>query len=211
MVLAISSAAAVPEIRSNGNITCCSKQVCVIGAGPSGLVAARELRKEGHKVIVLEQNHDVGGQWLYQPNVEGEDLMGRNPDDFLKVHSSIYPSLRLTSPREIMGYSDFPFLVKEGRDERRFPCHEELLLYLKDFCDWFGLRQMIQFNTRVEYVGMEDQSKESGKEVRWIVRSKKKGEKVEEEVFDAVVVATGHYSKPRLPSIKGNKLPPLIP
>jgi hypothetical protein len=25
-----------------------------------------------------------------------------------------------------------------------------------------------------------------------------------EEVFDAVVVATGHYSQPKLPSIKGN-------
>ncbi|PNX67671.1 flavin-containing monooxygenase FMO GS-OX-like protein 9-like protein, partial [Trifolium pratense] len=38
----------------------------------------------------------------------------------------------------------------------------------------------------------------------WIVRSKEKNsEKVVEEVFDAVVVATGHYSQPKLPSIKG--------
>ena len=37
-------------------------KMCVIGAGPSGLVAARELRKEGHIVVVHEQNHDVGGQ-----------------------------------------------------------------------------------------------------------------------------------------------------
>ena len=49
-----------------------TKNVCVIGAGPSGLVAARELRKEGHRVVLLEQNHDVGGQWLYESNVEGE-------------------------------------------------------------------------------------------------------------------------------------------
>ncbi|RVW31673.1 Flavin-containing monooxygenase FMO GS-OX-like 9 [Vitis vinifera] len=110
-----------------------SKHVCVIGAGPSGLVAARELRKEGHSVVVIEQNHDIGGQWLYEPKVE-------------------------------------------GRDMRRFPGHRELLLYLQDFCEWFGLREMIR--------DMES-------------------EKVVEEVFDAVVVATGHYSKPRLPSIKG--------
>ncbi|KAF3966611.1 hypothetical protein ACB098_04G101400 [Castanea mollissima] len=178
-----------------------SKRVCVIGAGPSGLVAARELSKEGHSAVVLEQHHDVGGQWLYDPNVEVEDPLGRNT--FLKVHSSIYNSLRLTSPREIMGFTDFPFLVKKGRDMRRFPGHKELFLYLKDFCEWFGLREMIRFNTRVEYVGLLD-SEAIGKDLRWVVRSKeKKTEKVVEEVFDAVVVATGHYSQPRLPSIKG--------
>ncbi|XP_030531799.1 flavin-containing monooxygenase FMO GS-OX-like 9 [Rhodamnia argentea] len=182
-----------------------SKHVCVIGAGPSGLVAARELRKEGHSVVVLEQSHDIGGQWLYEPNVEGEDPLGRDP--FLKVHSSMYESLRLLSPREIMGYSDFPFLVKKDRDTRRFPGHRELLLYLQDFAEWFGLRELIRFNTRVEHVAMADYS-EFGTDLRWVVKSKEiitKGddEKMVEEVFDAVVVATGHYAHPRMPSIKG--------
>ncbi|XP_022736309.1 flavin-containing monooxygenase FMO GS-OX-like 9 [Durio zibethinus] len=178
-----------------------SKNVCVIGAGPSGLVAARELRKEGHTVVVLEQNHDVGGQWLYESNVESEDPLGRNK--FLNVHSSIYDSLRIVSPREIMGYTDFPFLVRKGRDMRRFPGHEELWLYLNDFCEWFGLKEMIRFNTRVEHVGMLDYGK-FGKDLKWVVKSKEKtAEKMVEEVFDAVVVATGHYSQPRLPSIEG--------
>lgn len=186
-----------------------SKNVCVIGAGPSGLVAAREIRKEGHTVVVLEQNHDVGGQWLYDPNVEKEDPLGKK-NKFLKVHSSIYASLRLISPREIMGFTDFPFLVKKDRDMRRFPGHEELWYYLNDFCEWFGLREMIRFNTRVEYVGMLDYaygnngSPTDVMNIKWVVKSKeKKADKVVEEVFDAVVVATGHYSYPRLPSIKG--------
>ncbi|KAJ9677499.1 hypothetical protein PVL29_022475 [Vitis rotundifolia] len=178
-----------------------SKHVCVVGAGPSGLVAARELRKEGHSVVVMEQNHDIGGQWLYEPKVEGEDALGKST--FLKVHSSMYDSLRLFSPREIMGFSDFPFVVKKGRDMRRFPGHRELLLYLQDFCEWFGLREMMRFKTRVEYVGMLD-SDQVGRDLKWVVKSRDmESEKVLEEVFDAVVVATGHYSKPRLPSIKG--------
>ncbi|XP_058194925.1 flavin-containing monooxygenase FMO GS-OX-like 9 [Rhododendron vialii] len=177
------------------------KNVCVIGAGPSGLVAARELRKEGHHVVVFEQSHDVGGQWLYDPNVEGEDPLGR--ETALNVHSSIYASLRLTSPREITGFTDFPFLVKKGRDMRRFPGHGELLLYLSDFCAFFGLREMIRFNTKVEYVGMLDYG-ECGKDLRWVVRTREREcEKMVEEVFDAVVVATGNFSKPRLPSIRG--------
>ncbi|CAL5444945.1 unnamed protein product [Camellia sinensis] len=179
----------------------CSKDVCVVGAGPSGLVAARELRKEGHNVVVFEQNHDVGGQWLYEPNVEGEDTLGKCTT--LKVHSSVYASLRLTSPREIMGFIDFPFVAKKGRDTRRFPGHSELLLYLKDFCERFELREMIRFNTRVEYAGILDYAV-FGNDLRWVVKSKeKKSEKVVEEVFDAVVVAIGHYSHPRLPLIRG--------
>ncbi|CAK9312252.1 unnamed protein product [Citrullus colocynthis] len=192
------------------------KKVCVIGAGASGLVAARELRKEGHKVTVLEQNEEVGGQWLYDPNVENEDPLGKSK--FLNVHSSIYSSLRLASPREIMGFSDFPFITKKGRDSRRFPGHKELFLYLKDFCQCFGLAQLIRFNTRVEYVGIintkigcfggiKDQ-------IQWVVRSRDyckyktdyndgDDHHLTEEVFDAVVVATGHYSHPRLPTIKG--------
>ncbi|CAN1312403.1 Flavin-containing monooxygenase FMO GS-OX-like 9 [Linum perenne] len=181
------------------------KVVCVIGAGPAGLVAARELRKEGHKVVVFEQKHDVGGQWLYDPNTEKEDPLGQ--PKFLDVHSSIYTSLRLLSPREIMGYTDFPFLVKEGRDTRRFPGHRELWLYLKDFSVHFGLTEMIRFDTRVEYVGMlEDYiGGELGKELKWVVKSRslKKSNPLVEEVYDAVVVGNGHYSYPRLPSIKG--------
>lgn len=196
-----------------------AKNVCVIGAGPSGLVAARELRKEGHNVVVLEQNHDIGGQWLYEPNVDVEGTLNNENN----VHSSIYESLRLTSPREIMGFSDFPFLVKKNRDMRRFPGHKELFLYLKDFCEWFGLRDMIRFNTKVEYVGMlltddynnYDEHYGFGRDLKWIVKSKdlkdytfdekKKQKKIimAEEVFDAVVIATGHYSQPRLPTIKG--------
>ncbi|CAI0431609.1 unnamed protein product [Linum tenue] len=177
--------------------------VCVIGAGPSGLVAARELRKEGHRVVVLEQKHDVGGQWLYDPNIEKEDPLGQTK--FLDVHSSIYTSLRLLSPREIMGYTDFPFFVKEGpgRDPRRFPGHKELWLYLKEFSVHFGLRELIRFNTRVEYVGIAnyyDNNKQKVDEIGSDVGSE---EVVVEEVFDAVVVANGHYSHPRLPSIKG--------
>ncbi|CAA0826867.1 Flavin-containing monooxygenase FMO GS-OX-like 9 [Striga hermonthica] len=173
-----------------------SKKVCVIGAGPAGLAAARELRKEGHDVAVLEQSHDVGGQWLYDPNVDHEGPLGPP-----KVHSSIYSSLRLTSPREIMGFTDFPFVARKGGDMRRFPGHAELLSYLRGFCERFGLREVIRFGTRVERVEMLDYPVLE-KDLRWVVKSVK-AEKTVEEVYDAVVVATGHYSHPRLPKIEG--------
>jgi len=70
-----------------------NSDMVLIRVGPSGLVTARELRKEGYRVVVLEKNHDVGGQWLYQANVEEEDHLGRKP--FLKVHNNIYESIYL--------------------------------------------------------------------------------------------------------------------
>ncbi|XP_074322936.1 flavin-containing monooxygenase FMO GS-OX-like 8 [Apium graveolens] len=177
-----------------------SKNVCVIGAGPSGLVAAIEIRKEGHNVVVIEQNNDIGGQWLYNPSVEAEDPLGRCST--LKVHSSVYDSLRLHTPRETMGFSDFPILVKN--DPRHFPGHREVFLYLQDFCEAFELREMIRFDTRVENVKMLNGGDQIGKDLSWVVKSiDNKNEMVVEELFDVVVVATGHYSHPRLPTIKG--------
>ncbi|CDP14380.1 unnamed protein product [Coffea canephora] len=148
---------------------CTSKNVCVIGAGPSGLVAARELRKEGHGVVVLEQNHDIGGQWHYHPNIEDEDPLGKCP--ILNVHSSIYASLRVISPRETMGFMDFPFRVREGRDNRRFPGHKEVLMYLRDFCEGFGLKDTIRFSIMVDYLGMLNHEECNDDGLKWIVKA----------------------------------------
>uniref|UniRef100_A0A0D9WUR0 Flavin-containing monooxygenase n=1 Tax=Leersia perrieri TaxID=77586 RepID=A0A0D9WUR0_9ORYZ len=171
------------------------KKVCVIGAGISGLAAAREVRREGLDVTVLEQNAGVGGQWLYDAAVDAGDPLG-----IAGVHSSIYSSVRLNSPREAGGFSDFPFYPINGDgDGRRFPVHGELLRYIRDFCDAFGLIDAVRLNTTVTRVAMD------GSPSRWTVRSKHRDAAGdgEEEVFDAVVVATGHYTQPRLPAIEG--------
>ncbi|GLJ13517.1 hypothetical protein SUGI_0214200 [Cryptomeria japonica] len=132
-------------------------KVGVIGAGAAGLVAARELKREGFEVVVYEQNADVGGIWLYNPNV-GDDPLGlelTGPNQGIA-----YQSLRTNLTRDIMGFMDYPFLVKEGRDSRRFPGHHELFLYLKDFARDFNLVELIRFNTVVEYVGMVGEGQE---------------------------------------------------
>ncbi|KAL6647216.1 hypothetical protein ACP70R_014653 [Stipagrostis hirtigluma subsp. patula] len=182
-----------------------SKKVCVVGAGVSGLVSARELRREGHEVTVMEQSSGVGGQWLYEPATGGGDPLGA-----AGVHSSVYASLRLVIPREDMGFSDFPFYPKDGGDARRFPEHGEFLRYIRDFCDAFGLMDAVRLNTKVVHVGMapRDGGVVDGGCLRWVVRSLQRGEDegskvVTEEVFDAVVVAVGQYAKPRLPAING--------
>ncbi|EEE54578.1 hypothetical protein OsJ_01781 [Oryza sativa Japonica Group] len=157
-----------------------------------------ELRREGLDVTVLEQSADVGGQWLYDAATDGRDPLG-----MAGVHSSIYSSLRLNSPREVCGFSDFPFRPTNGGggDARRYPVHGELLRYIREFCDVFGLMDAVRLDTTVVRVAMAPPRRDGS--LRWTVRSKHNGDAETEEVFDAVVVATGQYSQPRLPSIDG--------
>ncbi|CAI9263992.1 unnamed protein product [Lactuca saligna] len=102
-------------------------KVAVIGAGLCGLIAARELERESHEVVVFEKAHRLGGVWVYDPRTES-DLLGIDPQREI-IHATIYKSLRTNSPRQIMGFSDYPFQGKEYGDPRMFPGHEEFLRY----------------------------------------------------------------------------------
>jgi len=122
-----------------------SKKVCVIGAGVSGLASARELLREGHDVTVVEQSGGVGGQWLYDPSTDGGKPLGA-----AGAHSSMYASVRLISPRELTAFSDFPFFPNNDGtgDARRYPGHGEFLRYIRDFCDAFGLMDVVSSTPR---------------------------------------------------------------
>ncbi|XVF51689.1 hypothetical protein PTKIN_Ptkin04bG0204700 [Pterospermum kingtungense] len=173
-----------------------SRYVAVIGAGAAGLVAARELSREGHVVVVFERQDQVGGTWIYREEVDSDPL-GLDPDRSV-VHSSLYDSLRTNLSREVMGFLDYPFVSKHGEsgDPRRFPGHGEVLRYLKDFATEFAIEKMVRFETEVVSVGLQENGK-------WRVKSKERGEHVLEEIFDAVVVCNGHNTEPHVADIPG--------
>ncbi|KAH7687718.1 Flavin monooxygenase FMO protein [Dioscorea alata] len=177
------------------------RSVAIIGAGAAGLAAARELRREGHGVVVFERGAEVGGTWIYNPTVESDPL-GLDPERHV-THSSLYASLRTNLPREVMGFLDYPFVVrKNSEDSRRFPGHREVLRYLKDFARDFDLCGMIRLETEVVRLAIEGDG-------RWSVRSRKVGKDLdggdhyEEEIYDGVVVCNGHYTEPRIAYIPG--------
>ncbi|CAD6342236.1 unnamed protein product [Miscanthus lutarioriparius] len=184
-----------------------SKKVCLVGAGVSGLASARELLREGHDVTVMEQSSGIGGQWLYDPSTDGGDPLGA-----AGAHSSMYASVRLISLRELTCFSDFPFFPSNDGtgDARRYPGHVEFLRYIRDFCDAFGLMDIVRLNTKVLHVDLAAPcAADNGGVKRWIVRwssrhGDREGEVVTtEDVFDAVVVAVGQNTQPRLPTITG--------
>ncbi|VVB01588.1 unnamed protein product [Arabis nemorensis] len=82
-----------------------SRHVAVIGAGATGLVTARELRREGHSVVVFERQNQVGGTWIYTDHVE-PDPLSVDPTRPI-VYSSVYSSLRTNYRAWTCGLIDF--------------------------------------------------------------------------------------------------------
>ncbi|KAJ0962041.1 hypothetical protein J5N97_029869 [Dioscorea zingiberensis] len=174
-----------------------SVKVGVIGAGPGGLLAARELRREGHKVTVFEKSTRVGGTWVYDPTTDSDPLS--LAPDRVAVHGSLYRSLRTNLPRQLMGFLDyeFPEPSESFVDPRAFPAHKEVLAFLEAFARDFGIVELVRFGAEVVRVWQE------GIEGWWAVEWRNTDGMVTAENFDAVVVCNGHHSEPMLAEIPG--------
>ncbi|XP_028757449.1 flavin-containing monooxygenase FMO GS-OX-like 2 [Neltuma alba] len=173
-------------------------KVAVIGAGVSGLVAARELQREGHRVVVFEKNHRIGGTWAYDPRTESDPL-GVDPNREI-IHSSLYLCMRTNLPRQLMGCLDYPFVKRETGDQRTFPGHEEVLRFLDGFAEEFGIHELTRFESEVARVALAGEGKEDGWSVEWRRRG---SESLTRETFEAVVVCSGHSTVPKLAEIPG--------
>ncbi|XP_039166888.1 flavin-containing monooxygenase FMO GS-OX-like 1 [Eucalyptus grandis] len=192
-------------------------KAAVIGAGMAGLVAARELCREGHQVVVFERANDVGGTWLYDPRIESDPL-GLDPGRNI-VHASMHRSLRVNLPRQLMGFSDYPFLKKGWGDPRSFPGHEEVLRFLRGFTEdsrlieliRFGLSQPSRvlepkrFGINVLILIVECCTPTEGRWDQWAVEWRTHGgeEAAGVEVFEAVVVCNGKYTQPKIAEFPG--------
>ncbi|KAF8020448.1 hypothetical protein BT93_G0996 [Corymbia citriodora subsp. variegata] len=174
-------------------------KAAVIGAGMSGLVAARELRREGHHVVVFEKGNEVGGTWVYDPRIES-DPSGLDPAREV-IHSSMYKSLRVNLPRPIMGFSDYPFDAKPGvgDDPRPFPGHEAVLRFLQGFAADSGVVELVRFGHEVVRI----ERAVEGRNDEWVVEWRTRGGEASAEVFEAVVVCNGKFTEPRLAEFPG--------
>lgn len=173
-------------------------KVAVIGAGVAGLNTARELKKDGHEVVVYEKSDQIGGIWVYTPEIE-EDPLGQIPDRKV-VHTSLYASLRTNAPGFLMGFSDYPFRVGQSQSND-YPGHADVLQFLNNFARDFGLFDNIRFNTQV--IRVEQMITPSDAAHRWRVDSRTALHVTSVDFFDAVVICNGHYTQPRLGQLPG--------
>ncbi|KAI5776816.1 hypothetical protein EDC01DRAFT_681011 [Geopyxis carbonaria] len=170
-------------------------RVAIIGAGPLGLAAARVLLSEKAftHISVFEQRSSVGGVWNHTPEHASISIPSIDPHSRETKTDDVYPSpvydlLETNITKGLMCFPTHQF----PRDALLFPPHAAVLQYLRAYAA--DLLPHIEFDTRVD-----DARKVDG---AWqLTLATPTGSST--RVFDALVVANGHYTTPYVPALPG--------
>src|SRR3954452_13847205 len=103
-------------------------RIAVIGAGPSGLVAAKHAIEAGFEVTVFEAGDALGGQW-----------------DTAAAHSGVWPGMRTNTSRAMTAFSDFP----APAEHPLHPAAEQIKAYLEAYARAFGVAAGVRLDSRV--------------------------------------------------------------
>lgn len=141
------------------------KKCLVVGAGPVGLVATKELIAHGHDVTCLEGSKSIGGVYAYDS----------------KSDRGCYASTKLTSSPYITAFSDFP---PPNKQLIHWSCHE-YVQYLHQYVQHFGFSDNIRLGHHVENVVKTN----DGKYEVTVVRTSDNHRL--SSVFDHIVVCSG--------------------
>lgn len=160
------------------------KRVAIVGAGPCGLAAIKSCLEENLEPVCFEMSDNIGGMWKYSEEVnEGQACVS-------------YTTIANTS-KELMCFSDFPV----HKESANFMHHTQVFEYLQQYTDHFGLEKHIKFRHEVTKVTRSDTFAVDGK---WEISFKSidVGE-VTAEMFDAVMLCTGHHAGKYQPTFEG--------
>ncbi len=124
---------------------------------------------------MLEQSNHIGGMWWFDE----------------KAKSCVLPNLTSNARASELSFPGFPFEDFKGD----FPTPSEYCLYLQSFVDKFDLEDSIRFNAQVDKVTPSEKDPSC-----WVVQITDLSINVPMvfEKVDFVVLANGHYQKPRL-------------
>ena len=140
----------------------------MIGAGFGGLAAAYELFRDGlADVTVLEKADDVGGVW----------------------RENTYPGAACDVPSNLYSYS----FARKTDWGRRYAEQPDILGYIRDTADRFGLRDLVRTGVEVTSAAYDEST------ATWRVATAS-GETFE---ADVLVPAVGQLSRPAFPNIPG--------
>ncbi|KAJ9622083.1 hypothetical protein H2203_006964 [Taxawa tesnikishii (nom. ined.)] len=151
------------------------RKVAVIGAGPLGLAAIKNLTEDGFDVTGYEARGYVGGLWKY------------STDSSISVAANtIFNSSKYRS-----AFSDFPM----RGDMEDFPTGEQIWHYLDSYADHFNLKPKVRLNSRVRHVHREGN--------KWAVEYAKDGSPSEIDYYDKVLISVGTFVEPHKPALDG--------
>ena len=171
------------------------KRVAVIGAGPSGLAVLRAFQTakangdEIPEVVCFEKQDNWGGLWNYTWRT-GLDQYGE------AVHGSMYRYLWSNGPKEGLEFADYSFEEHFGKQIASYPPRSVLFDYIEGRIKKTEVRDWIKFSTAVKNVEQSD----GGFAVTTCDLTTSK---TNVGYFDHVIVCSGHFSTPNMPSFDG--------
>lgn len=174
-----------------------SKRVAVIGAGPSGLAQLRAFQSAAAKgaeipeIVCYEKQANWGGLWNYTWRT-GVDENGE------PVHGSMYRYLWTNGPKEGLEFADYSFEEHFGKQIASYPPRAVMFDYIEGRVLRAGVRPWIRFSTVVRWVAFDAETRKFTVTVHDMVN-----DRVTSEVFDHVIVASGHFSSPNVPEYPG--------
>ena len=172
-------------------------RVAIIGAGPSGIAqlrafeAARRAGADIPEVVCYEKQGDYGGLWNYTWRT-GLDEYGE------PVHGGMYRYLWSNGPKECLEFPDYAFEAHFGRPIPSYAPRAVLLDYLKGCIAASGIAGYIRLRHVVRSVSYDHAVAKFTLHVTHLAEDRS-----EIEQFNDVIVATGHYSTPNVPSFPG--------
>ena len=154
------------------------KTVCVIGAGPSGITAAKNCIQHGLDVTVFEKNDKVGGNWVFNSKTG---------------HSSVYENTHLISSKAWSEFEDFP--MPDSYPD--YPNHIQLQAYFEDYARKFGVLNRVKFDHTVDHVSRNSNG-------TWLVKFTDQNGNKQSQNFDVLMVSNGHHNVPKYPEYPGS-------
>ncbi|HRL71547.1 MAG: NAD(P)/FAD-dependent oxidoreductase [Flavobacterium sp.] len=172
-------------------------RIGIVGAGPSGLAQLRAFKsaeKKGEEVpeiICFEKQEDWGGLWNYTWRT-GVGKYGE------PTHGSMYKYLWSNGPKECLEFSDYSFDEHFGKPISSYPPRSVLFDYIQGRVRKSDVRKYIRFNTTTRWVEYNEETKQFKVILDDLVNNR-----TYTEIFDYLVVATGHFSTPNMPYFEG--------
>ncbi|KEI69603.1 NAD(P)-binding domain-containing protein [Endozoicomonas elysicola] len=172
-------------------------RVAVIGAGPSGISVLHAFKSAKDKgadipeIVCFEKQKTWGGLWNFTWRT-GLDEYGE------PVHSSMYRHLWSNGPKECLEFADYSFEEHFGSPIPSYPPREVLADYIFGRAKKSGLRNWIQFRHTACWIEYHQEQKVFSVIVHDLVNDCQK-----RELFDFIIVATGHFSTPNVPEFEG--------
>lgn len=173
------------------------KRIAIIGAGPSGMAAMRAFKaaeRQGEElpdIVCYEKQDDWGGQWNYSWRT-GTDHYGE------PVHSSMYRNLWSNGPKEALEFAEYTFDEHFGHPISSYPPREVLWDYIDGRAAQSDVKKHVRFAHVVRWVDYDETTGKFTVKVQNL-----RANTTETEVFDEVIVSTGHFAFPNVPNFTG--------